>query len=362
MNKVRNSLLGILAFVLLFSNIQITNATLWDLQIDVSLEKSPLLVGDTPIVIGIVTDHAGKPISEAEIKIRLGQNSLLTSTDVLGNFLVEFTDFDEMPGSYIVNVYATSNEKIGLKSIDFQVKGELSVFSQTQKILSTTEAVKYLHSTVEDFENDPLGLKLYYHYQYLQTQFLEEQKIQLALIEQQQLIDEQRAFSIQLANQIIEEENPGAGIYSGYKYDRFVSNLDDSVRDIIVNQLNYTVNVFYKAQQAMNEVLANGGTIEEARKAYYEKAAISRELMEAMTLINQNNDFENATNTNIELVSSVNGTENYQGIDNSQVLNVNDTIIDVGKSGSVIYLNVNGTIIKLYVNGTQVIQITNSTQ
>ncbi len=349
--------------MLLFSNIQTTNAVLWDLQIDVKLEKNPLLVGDTPIVTGVVSDHAGKPISGAEIKIRLGQNSILSSTDAAGNFVVEFTDFDEMPGSYIVNVYATTNERIGLKSIDFQVKGELSVFSQTQKIISTPEAVKYLHSTAEDFENDPLGLKLYYHYQYLQTQFFEEQKIQLELIEQQQLINEQRALSIQLTNQIIEEENPGAGIYSGYKYDRFVSNLDDSVRDIIVNQLNYTVNVFYNAQQAMNEVLANGGTLEEARKAYYEKAAISRELMEAMTLINQNNDFENATNANIELVSSANGTENsVGGIDSSQVLNVNGTIIDVGKTGSVIYLNVNGTIIKLYVNGTQVIQITNSTQ
>lgn len=364
MNKVRNSLFGILVFVLLFSNLQTTNAVLWDLQIDVKLEKNPLLVGDIPIIIGKVTDHAGKPISEAEIKIRLGQNSILTSTDATGNFSAEFSDFDEMPGSYIVNVYATSNDRIGLKSINFQVKGELSVFSQTQKMISTPEAIKYLHSTVEDFENDPLGLKLYYHYQYLQTQFLEEQKMQLELIEQQQLIDKQRALSIELTKQIIEEENPGAGIYSGYKYDRFVSNLDDSVKDIIVMQLNYTVDVFYKAQQAMNEVLANGGTMEDARKAYYEKASISRKLMEALTLINQtDSNFENTTDTGIELVSSINGTENYvEEIDAGLVLNVNGTLIDVGKSGSIIYLNVNGTIFKLYVNGTEISQITNSTQ
>lgn len=351
-------------FVLLFSNLQTTNAVLWDLQIDVKLEKNPLLVGDIPIIIGTVTDHAGKPISEAEIKIRLGQNSILTSTDATGNFSAEFPDFDEMPGSYIVNVYATSNDRIGLKSINFQVKGELSVFSQTQKMISTPEAIKYLHSAVEDFENDPLGLKLYYHYQYLQTQFLEEQKVQLELIEQQQLIDKQRALSIELTKQIIEEENPGAGIYSGYKYDRFVSNLDDSVKDIIVMQLNYTVDVFYKAQQAMNEVLANGGTIEEARKAYYEKASISRKLMEALTLINQtDSNFENTTDTGIELASSINGTENYvEEIDAGLVLNVNGTLIDVGKSGSIIYLNVNGTIFKLYVNGTEISQITNSTQ
>ncbi len=152
MNKVRTALFGILVLVILFSNVQTTNASLWDLQIDVKLEKSPLSIGDTPVIIGTVSDHAGKPISDAVIKIRLGQNSILTTSDSAGNFLVEFSDFDELPGSYIVNVHATSDEKIGLKSIDFQVKGKLSVFSQNQKILSTPEAVKYLHSTASDFE------------------------------------------------------------------------------------------------------------------------------------------------------------------------------------------------------------------
>lgn len=366
MNKVIGTLFGILALVILFSNVQATNAALWDLLIDVRLEKSPLSVGDVPVIIGTVTDHAGKPISDAEIKIRLGQNSILTSTDSSGNFLAEFSDFDELPGSYIVNVYATSDDKIGLKSINFQVKGELSVFSQNQKILSTPEAVKYLHSTVSDFENDPLGLKLYYHYQYIQTQFLEEQKVQLELIAEQQFIDAKRDLSIELTKQILVTENPGAGIYSGYKYDKFVSSLDDSVKDIIVKQLNYTVDVFYKAQIAMNEVLANGGTMQEARKAYFEKASISRELMEALTLINQTDRyFGNATNGGFDLTSqlSTNGTENHAfGIEDGSDLYVNGTIIDVGKSGSIIYLNVNGTIIKLYVNGTEVIQITNSTK
>ena len=366
MNKVIGTLFGILAFVILLSNVQTTNASLWDLQIDVKLEKSPLSVGDVPVIIGKVTDHAGKPISDAEIKIRLGQNSILTATNSTGDFLGEFSDFDELPGSHIVNVYATIDDKIGLKSINFQVKGELSVFSQNQKILSTPEAIKYLHSTASDFENDPLGLKLYYHYQYIQTQFLEEQKEQLALIEEQQYIDAKRDLSIELTKQVMEAENPGAGIYSGYKYDRFVSNLDNSVKDIIIRQLNYTVDVFYQAQNAMNEVLANGGTMQEARKAYFEKASISRELMEALTLINQtNSNFENTTNANGDLMSqlSTNGTDNYvNGVEGEKALNLNGTIIDVVKSGSIIYLNVNGTIIKLYINGTEVIQITNSSK
>jgi len=364
-NYTRYALFGILAFVLLFSNLQTVESTLWDLQISVNLEKNPLSETDIPVVFGTVTDHAGDPVPGTEVKIRLGEDSIITTADEFGSFTVEFSDFDEIPGSYIVNVYATSDDKIGLKSIVFQVKGELTVFAYTEKILSTDTAIRYLQASEEDFEKDPLGLKLYYYYQDLQAQLFEEQKEELDLIAEQQLIDEQRELSIQLANQIIEEENPGAGIYAGYKYDRFVSNLDLAVRDIIVNQLNYTVNAFAEAQNAMDEVLANGGTFEEARQAYFEKATISREIMEALSVNQTSYDFGNDTSSDLEFVSetNLNGTENLvEELDSGLVLNVNGTLFDVGKSGSVIYLNINGTIFEFLVNGTEIALITNSSQ
>ena len=365
MNYTRSALFGILAFVLLFSNLQTADSILWDLQITINLEKNPLSEVDIPVVFGTVTDHAGKPVPGAEVKIRLGIDSIITTADEFGSFTVEFSDFDEIPGSYIVNVYATSDDKIGLKSIDFQVKGEISVFAHTEKMLSTDEAIKYLQASEEDFEKDPLGLTLYYYYQDLQAQLFEEQKEQLDLIAEQQLIDEQRELSIQLTEQIIEEENPGAGMYAGYQYDRFVSNLDLAVRDIIVNQLNYTVNAFVEAQNAMDEVLANGGTFEEARQAYFEKATISREIMEALSVNQTSDDFGNDTSSDLEFVSesNLNGTENLvEELDSGLVLNVNGTLIDVGKSGLVIYLNINGTIFEFFVNGTEITQVTNSSQ
>lgn len=365
MKYTRSALFGILAFVILFSNLQAAESTLWDIQISLNLEKSPLTEEDVPVIFGTVSDHAGKPIPDAEVKIRLGGDSIITTSDEFGSFTVVFSDFDEMPGSYIVNAYATSEDKIGLKSIDFQVKGTISVFAHTEKILSTDTAIKYLQASEEDFENDPLGLTLYNYYQDLQDQLFEEQKEQLDLIAEQQYIDEQRELSLQLTKQIIEEENPGAGIYAGFKYERFVSNLDLAVRDIIVNQLNYTVDVFVEAQNAMDEVLANGGTYEEARQAYFEKATISREMMEALTVNQTSNDFVNDTNSELELISesSVNGTENLvEEVDSGLVLNVNGTMIDVGKSGSIIYLNINGTIFEFFVNGTEITQVTNSSQ
>ena len=366
--SVRIILLGLVVTILLVSNIQMADSVLWDLQIELNFEQNSLQKGDIPVVFGSVFDHAGKPVSEAEIKIRLGENSVITTTDALGTFVVGFPEFAGTSGYHVVNVVATKGDKIGIKSSHFQVLGKILVYSHTEKMLSTEEATKYLQASIEDFEKDPIGLILYNFYQDLQTKLLEEQSLQVEIDKQQQLIEEQRKFSLQLAEKIIEQENPGAGIYSGYKYDRFVGNLDDSVKEIFVNQLNYTVTVFEKAQKAMNEILENGGTWIEARQAYYENAAISRELMNSFTVINEIEnvtDSGNFTNTEIysELEFLTNSTEIQNNEDNTSfILNVNGTYIDVGKSGTVIYFSINGTIVELNVTGAQIEQITNSSQ
>lgn len=353
---------------MLISNFQMADSTLWDLLIEVNLEQNSIYQGEIPLVFGTISDHAGKPVSDVDIKIRLGEDSIDAKSDVLGSFVVEFPNFAGIPGYHVVNVIATSGEKIGIKSTNFQVKGEIAVSSYTEKILSTTEAVKYLHASIEDFDNDPLGLTLFNYYQDLQTKFLEEQALQDEIDKQQQLIEEQRNFSLELTQQIIEEVNPGAGTYSGWKYDTFVSNLDHSVKEIILNQLEYTKTVFRQAQKAMDDVLTNGGTWNEAMQAYYEEASISRELMNSFTIIKEIEnvtDSGNYTNTELQSESEalLNATVNQSNEDNSNfILNVNGTYIDVGKTGTVIYLNINGTIVELIINGTQIEQLTNSSQ
>jgi len=83
-------ILGIISATILFSNLPSSSSTLWDLVIYLELEQSFIQVGDIPVIMGTVTDHASKPISNAEIKIRLEQSSIITNTDELGNFNGEF--------------------------------------------------------------------------------------------------------------------------------------------------------------------------------------------------------------------------------------------------------------------------------
>ncbi len=65
MKQVEPLFLGLVLSLLLFSSFQISESVLWDLLIDVSLEKNPIQVFENPIVNGTIVDHAGKPVSSA---------------------------------------------------------------------------------------------------------------------------------------------------------------------------------------------------------------------------------------------------------------------------------------------------------
>ena len=341
-----------------------SESILWDVLVDVEVEKPVISPEETPIIFGSAYDHAGDPLSDAEVQIRMGPQTTIIYTNSTGDFYHEAIGMPMYPGIHIVNFLITSTEgKTGMTSIDFRVSGDIEVYSDTAKILQTQEAVKYLHASPDNFEKDPIGLTLYNYYQEMQEKFFEEVKEQEKIEQDLLHLEELRSVSDDLEQQIIEEKSPGAGIYAGWKYDKFVSNLDPSVKDLIVNQLNHTTTNFQEARQIMDEVLANGGTLEEARQAYLDKVAVSRETMDKMTT------FE-TFNAEPEIQEILENTTSAQPMQNSTTTSepkseelefeIDGTSISVGSSGTTIFLNINGTIIEFFVNGTQITQITNS--
>jgi len=112
-------------------------------------------------------------------------------------------------------------------------------------------------------------------------------------------LDEKRRLADKSLQGILELQNPGGSSYIDYWFhDRFVANLDLSVKDIFLVQLNYTTKIWSEAQLAMNKVLESGGTWQEARQAYFEKAAISQQTMEQLIL-----------QKNMTEISTTNGTK-----------------------------------------------------
>ena len=94
-------------------------------------------------------------------------------------------------------------------------------------------------------------------------------------------IEEQRKIAEELKAKKIEEYKPGAGIHGGLNYENYISSLKPEIRDLVVNQMNHTKNTFQEAQMVrFDEILANGGTYEEAREAYLKLISMSRESLE----------------------------------------------------------------------------------
>ncbi|MDP3780332.1 MAG: hypothetical protein Q8Q69_03985, partial [Nitrosopumilaceae archaeon] len=291
-----------------------------------------------------------------------GSDSIVTTTDSEGKFYHEFGVKDRIPGKYIVNVAATSeDEKIGLASTTFIIKG--TALASAQLAQSFDDAYSLPDKDI-DFENDPITALIYKYRQDIAAKLEKEKIKQEKLGEYQKFLDEQRKIAGMRLQERIVEEKPGGGNYVGsWQYDRFVATLDGPAKDIILGQLNYTNKMWEEAKASMRQVLENGGTWKDAMQIFVNGAALSREQMESLTKI---------TNSTDTTADQVNGTLPYDLLDSvknenatkeeSLQFDVNGTAIKTGLKGTIIRLNVNGTIIELLVNGTTITPITNSTK
>lgn len=291
---------------MLFSIISTSYAELWELVIEVNVEKGVIYSGDSVIITGKVVDQAYNPIRGAEIFIKAGSYTTKAFTDPGGVFRGEIKDFERIPGTYIVNVIGSWYGMTGLSSTEFQVKGDISAVSELQEKLSTDEARKYLSSNESDFEKNPIGQTLFKYYHGLLDELILEQKIAQKPSEDKIFMEHQRLIAENLRNQAIDEFNPRVGIYDGIQYNDYINNLNPKIKEMIINQLNFTKNNFAEAQKIRDEILANGGTYEEARQAYLDKISIPKKILEEFNEekivqeSEQNSEENNTTDENSE--------------------------------------------------------------
>lgn len=283
---------------MLFSIVSTSYAELWELVIEVNVEKGTIYSGEPVIITGKVVDQAYKPIRGAEVFIKAGSYTTKAFTDPWGVFQGEIKDFERIPGTYIVNVIGSWYGMTGLSSTEFQVKGEVSPVSALQEKLSTDEARKYLSSNESDFEKNPIGQTLFKYYHGLLDELILEQKIAQEPSEEKIFIEQQRLIAENLRNQAIDEFNPGSGTYEGLQHDDYINGLNPEIKELVISQLNFTKNNFEDAQKIRDEILANGGTYEEARQAYLDKISIPKEILEKFNEEKVNQELEESSDEN----------------------------------------------------------------
>jgi predicted GNAT family acetyltransferase len=340
-----------------------SEAIQWDLLIQANVENSPLYSGDRPIVSGIIVDHASKPVPKATVNVKSGSMSIFTTTSQSGEFMAELGKQERIPGNYVVNISATSLEgKEGIASIQFQVKGELSPTAINQEKLSTPEAKKYLESSPDDFDKNPIGFMLYNYYQKLYQEYLEDEKLKEKLDQEKALREEQKEIENEFRAKAIEEFQPGMGIFSGPQYENYVNSLDEAVRDTVVGHLNFTKNLVEDANDLRTQILENGGTAEEAQLAYLEKMIEN--------LGSNSDDLEEPKNEEILEVNentknSLNPETEESVIDETSAetpikLDIDGVSLEVEFNESIFFVNVNGKILEFLVEGTELTLVNDS--
>lgn len=351
----KSAIIGIITVLAIIPLISASNAELWDLIILVDIENGAIHPGQAPTVTGMVVDHASNPVGQVQVHIRSGQESIFTNTDENGHFKATLSDANRVPGMYIVNIVGkTQDGKTGIATTQFQVKGDLTRTSVLEEKLSTIEARKYLESDASSFSKDPIGTMLFNHYQKLYQEFLKETETTQKLKNEQIFIEQQKVIANELREKAIEEFDPKIGTFSGYKYDDYIKSLNPEIRDMIINQLNFTKNLFADAHLAREQVLANGGSEEEARQAFIEKITITKEALD---------NFEKDTPETIENATSVEQveitTEETQPEDQNETSQVDagESDIKISVDGKKIFININGTNIEFFVNSTGIYQV-----
>jgi len=126
-------------------------------------------------------------------------------------------------------------------------------------------------------KKDPEMMKILYNIELFKQRYAALQQKQDLLAQQKNIIDEQRKVAsdylqadLARANNLNDMSTPANA------YASFVSKVDNSAQSVFLGQFAYMQAKVAQAKLAMNKVLQNGGTREQALEAYYSAASTQK--------------------------------------------------------------------------------------
>ena len=124
-------------------------------------------------------------------------------------------------------------------------------------------------------KNDPGMMKILYNIELFKQRYAALQLKQDLQTQQKSMIDAQR----KIANDYLQADLASSNNFNDMSnpknaYAGFVSKVDNSAQNVFWGEFGYMQGKAAQGKLAMSKVLQNGGTREEALKAYYGKASI----------------------------------------------------------------------------------------
>lgn len=262
--------IGVLLAAILLGNATVASAAMpWDLIVRANLEQAEVSLNEKPVVFGTVLDQIARPVSGVEVKISFSDQSATVITDSEGNFRYEFGE-QYMPGTFSVNIFAKLDDKKGFAKLTLKIGKESTTFNEIYYGSNEFSGNKTA------LPNDPYAaIKLKHLKEFIEEQNKLKQK-QMNIEAKNFALQEKRSLAQQMLEAALRERPVGAGVFSDAQYERYLAKVDPRIKDQISYQLNYTKQLRIEAQQAMKAVLDNGGSLEDARKVYFEKLSVTK--------------------------------------------------------------------------------------
>lgn len=238
---------------------------------------------NTPSISGTIINQRQEPIGDVDVYLATEFGTAQTKSNSDGIFVY---NLPSLPAGEKFNVSIKAQKEgflTGNTNTSFFVTGKSE--PQNQKLGPAFKVV-----TADKMREDPIALKI--------LQNIEESKQQEAkrlqrlqeISAREKFLDEQRQIANQnLLNDLgmwfeqLDPFNPRNAFSS------FVIQMDETVQTIYWAQFNFTETKTKEGLAALQAVLDSGGTEQEARKAFYEKAATPRD-----ELLKINNDFNSS--------------------------------------------------------------------
>ena len=271
--KTRLFVAALLSSVLLF---HVASAIpMGDLVVTAKPEKNNLETSEIPVIVGIVTDQASRPIAEALVNISTLHGTQKIITDADGKFRYQFVE-SVPPNQYIVNIKAQKDGYgVGLGKTTFFVKGVPVTSQQNFKTVSGDKINK-----------DPTASKIFKNIELGQKKQAAQEKKLKEIEAQKKFLDEQRT----LANLDLQKDLQGFLVQFDpftprNAYASFVTQVNATFQNVFWGQFNFTEQKHNDGLAAKYQILQSGGSNSDARKAYIQKATSQRN-----EIIKVNND------------------------------------------------------------------------
>ena len=261
-----------IVLIAMLSLVGIANADLGEkLTISVSLETN----GDHPPVIsGYIKNENGQPVGNAEVLISSSLESIKVNSDE--------------DGFFVYNLSATPSENKFSVSVKAQKEGYQTGYANTsfyvngveQPIDNTSQETSASYANSDSLKNDPIAQKILQQIEMNKQKEAERQKKLDEIAAREKFFEEQR----QLANQDL--LNDLGGWFEQFDpfnprnaFASFATQFDSGLQSIYWGQFNFTESKTNDGLAAFQQVLDAGGSIFDAKRAFYENASISQDEM-----------------------------------------------------------------------------------